>query len=101
MNIFIKATILIVFFFQVGLTQAGSQETKIPKEQRMEWWQEARFGMFIHWGIYSVPAGQYHGKEIRNSAEWIMNKAEIPLGEYEEFSDLLIQLRLMPKHLLD
>ncbi|EOR94595.1 Alpha-L-fucosidase [Arcticibacter svalbardensis MN12-7] len=60
---------------------------QIPKEQRMEWWQDARFGMFVHWGIYSVPAGQYKGKEISNSAEWIMNKGQIPLGEYEKFSD--------------
>lgn len=31
---------------------------------KMEWWLNARFGMFIHWGIYSVPAGIYNGKDI-------------------------------------
>ena len=32
-------------------------ETKAAKDARMEWWREARFGMFIHWGLYAVPAG--------------------------------------------
>jgi alpha-L-fucosidase len=31
------------------------------RDQRMRWWREARFGMFIHWGLYAVPAGEYHG----------------------------------------
>src|SRR5690242_17935810 len=31
-------------------------------DARMQWWREARFGMFIHWGVYSVPAGTYHGE---------------------------------------
>ncbi|WP_052415859.1 alpha-L-fucosidase [Algibacter lectus] len=54
----------------------------------MEWWQEARFGMFIHWGgIYTVPAGFYNGEAQTNSAEWIMNKGKIPVAEYEKFAD--------------
>ena len=31
---------------------------------RMAWWREARFGMFIHWGVYAVPAGIYKGQKI-------------------------------------
>lgn len=61
--------------------------TQITDEERMEWWQEARFGMFIHWGIYSVPAGFYKGEAQTNSAEWIMNKGKIPIAEYEKFAD--------------
>ena len=34
-------------------------ETKAQRDARMHWWRQARFGMFIHWGLYSVPAGVY------------------------------------------
>jgi alpha-L-fucosidase len=50
----------------------------------MEWWREARFGMFIHWGLYSIPAGEWKGKT--NYAEWIRHRAEIPLDTYDEFA---------------
>ncbi|GIZ08777.1 alpha-L-fucosidase [Flavobacterium sp. UMI-01] len=55
-------------------------------EERMAWWEEARFGMFIHWGIYTVPAGFYKGVAQTNSGEWIMNKGKIPVAEYEQFA---------------
>lgn len=60
---------------------------QISDEERMEWWTEARFGMFIHWGIYSVPAGFYKGEVKPNSAEWIMNRGKIPIAEYEKFAE--------------
>src|SRR5689334_10343361 len=41
-----------------------STETKEHKDARMNWWREARFGMFIHWGLYAVPAGVYQGRNI-------------------------------------
>ena len=50
----------------------------------MKWWREARFGMFIHWGVYSVPAGIYDGKPIGGIGEWIMNRGKIPVAEYAE-----------------
>ncbi len=58
---------------------------------RMQWWQEARFGMFIHWGLYSVLGGEWdgkdHGKEMGGaSAEWIMLKAPVPTEEYEKLA---------------
>jgi alpha-L-fucosidase len=52
----------------------------------MKWWREARFGMFIHWGVYSVPAGTYHGKRIGGIGEWIMNTAKIPTAEYQAYA---------------
>jgi alpha-L-fucosidase len=52
----------------------------------MAWWREARFGMFIHWGVYSVPAGTYNGKRIDGIGEWIMQHASIPIPEYEKFA---------------
>jgi alpha-L-fucosidase len=49
----------------------------------MDWWKDARFGLFIHWGIYSVPAGEWNGKT--DYAEWIRNNAQIPLKTYDQF----------------
>ena len=62
-----------------------TKESKESYEARMKWWHDARFGMFIHWGIYSVPAGKYNGEEIKGIGEWIMNTAKIPVAEYEKF----------------
>ncbi|NPV48611.1 MAG: alpha-L-fucosidase [Armatimonadetes bacterium] len=50
--------------------------------ERLAWWTEARFGMFIHWGIYSVPAGFWKGQPIPGLGEWIMHNGRIPLEEY-------------------
>ncbi len=61
------------------------EETPEAFDQRMQWWRDAGFGMFIHWGPSSVPAGIYKGEEINGAAEWIMFSAKIPVEEYEEF----------------
>ncbi len=58
-------------------------ETPAQKDARMQWWREARFGMFIHWGIYSIPAGIWDGKQIPGGGEWIMNTASIPVADYK------------------
>jgi len=42
--------------------------------------------MFIHWGLYSVPAGEWKGKPIAGLGEWIMNRAKIPVAEYEQLA---------------
>lgn len=56
-------------------------------DERMEWWRDAKFGLFIHWGPYAVPAGIYNGERITSTTgEWIMNGAQIPVEEYEEFA---------------
>jgi len=63
-----------------------SPETPAQRDQRMRWWREARFGMFIHWGLYAVPAGEYNGKRSERIGEWIMEWANIPRAEYEKFT---------------
>ena len=64
-------------------------ETKEQKDLRMKWFREARFGMFIHWGVYSQFAGSYKGKQVNESGcgslgEWIMLAAKIPIADYKE-----------------
>jgi alpha-L-fucosidase len=63
-----------------------ADEAPAQRDARMKWWREARFGMFIHWGVYSVPAGTYHGKQIGGIGEWIMHNGKIPVAEYREFA---------------
>jgi alpha-L-fucosidase len=72
-------------FLKTTLAQAPA-ETEAHRKARMQWWTEARFGMFIHWGIYSVPAGIYEGKEVPGIGEWIMNKGKIPMAVYQNYA---------------
>jgi hypothetical protein len=55
------------------------------KADRMDWWREARFGMFIHWGLYAIPAGEWGDK--KDHGEWIMNTAHIPVEDYEKYRE--------------
>jgi alpha-L-fucosidase len=61
------------------------QDTENPaqRDARMAWWRAARFGMFIHWGLYSIPAGTWDGKQVPGIGEWIMNRASIPVADYK------------------
>jgi len=61
-------------------------ETREQRDIRMAWWRNAKFGMFIHWGVYSVPAGYYHGKPVAGIGEWIMHNAKIPMAEYQQYA---------------
>jgi alpha-L-fucosidase len=61
-------------------------ETEKQRDARMAWWREAKFGMFIHWGVYSVPAGFYQDKPVRGIGEWIMNRGKIPVEEYAGYA---------------
>jgi len=54
---------------------------------KMDWWKEAKFGLFIHWGVYSVPAGVYDGKDVVGyGGEWIMNDAKISKATYQKYA---------------
>src|SRR5258708_4261329 len=58
-------------------------ETTAQRDARMGWWREARFGMFIHWGLYSIPAGTWNNEPVPSIGEWIMNNASIPVADYK------------------
>lgn len=82
---------LVAFFLVSAMPPQLSQdpyanETVAQRDQRMKWFREARFGMFIHWGVYSVPAGVYDGKEIGGIGEWIMNSGKIPVDRYRAYA---------------
>ncbi|SVA88815.1 uncharacterized protein METZ01_LOCUS141669, partial [marine metagenome] len=60
-----------------------SMARDFPDDNRMEWWREARFGMFIHWGLYSIPAGTWQDRTTHG--EWIRQTAQIPIEVYDQF----------------
>jgi alpha-L-fucosidase len=59
------------------------RETGEQRDARMAWWRDARFGMFIHWGLYALPAGEWNGQPVAGIGEWIMDRANIPVKDYE------------------
>jgi len=67
------------------------------KPDKMDWWKEAKFGLFIHWGVYSVPAGVYDGKDIDGIGEWIMNNAKIPTTKYQAYAKQFNPLKYNPE----
>jgi len=60
----------------------NANETRAHRDARMKWWREARFGMFIHWGLYAVPAGEWNGARTSGIGEWIMHDLKIPVADY-------------------
>jgi alpha-L-fucosidase len=82
------------YFFALALTAVCTlgiaqknflNEPKAARDQRMNWWRDATFGMFIHWGAYAIPAGEYKGQPVKGIGEWIMHNANIPIPEYEAY----------------
>ena len=68
----------------VSAQSSAPVETKEQRDARMKWWREARFGMFIHWGLYSGLAGTWEGKPVGNKGgmEWIQQRVKADTGTY-------------------
>lgn len=62
------------------------EESAAARDIRMKWFREAKFGMFIHWGVYSVPAGIYNGQPVAGIGEWIMLRGKIPVATYQAYA---------------
>jgi alpha-L-fucosidase len=62
---------------------ATAPEAAAP-DARLDWWREARFGLFVHWGLYAIPAGRW-GADVHHG-EWIRTTAQIPAEEYERLA---------------
>ncbi len=79
---------LLLSFAALG---AGAAQAGEPVSDRTAWFREARYGLFIHWGLYAVPAGSYQGRPIDRGignglGEWIMFNAKIPVAEYAGYA---------------
>jgi alpha-L-fucosidase len=77
---------LIAALAMTNLAHPAAAETRSERNARMKWWREARFGMFIHWGVYAVPAGEHKGQRFDHIGEWLMLDARIPVAEYRAYA---------------
>lgn len=88
--------ILPVFFAIVPVKAAEISPAIIPSETeaqrnaRMHWWREAKFGMFIHWGLYAQAAGEWNGqppaKGSDQRGEWLMEAVRMPVADYAKMA---------------
>ncbi len=84
----LQLVVLSVLILNIGCTpKQKAKETKevvkLSDDERMEWWREAGFGMFIHWGPYAIPGGERNGEICKGGAEWIMDKLDYTIEDYE------------------
>ena len=87
----VSPSLLVLPMFAACVSDAGHSSSdarsaapaSLTQDERMAWWREARFGMFIHWGLYAIPAGEWGGGT--NYGEWIRESAHIPLEQYTPF----------------
>jgi len=73
------------------------EETKEQQDKRMAWWREARFGMFIHWGLYSLAAGMWKGTPTSGISSLIQYRDKIPVKEYEQLTQKFNPVRFNAK----
>jgi alpha-L-fucosidase len=72
-----------IFLTVLLISNISCKNKELKEADRMDWWRQSRFGLFIHWGLYSLPAGEWNGST--NHAEWIRESARIALKQYDEF----------------
>ena len=75
--------------FALAPAAAAGDTPYVPAPENLEArkrFQDMKFGLFIHWGLYSVPGGEYKGQVTERIAEWIMNDLKIPIPEYEQLA---------------
>jgi len=75
--------ILLCLTMTISIASAAEPNTT---PDRTQWFRDARFGMFIHWGVYAVPAGEWQGKPVGGIGEWIMKNGSIPVADYKAFA---------------
>jgi alpha-L-fucosidase len=72
---------------------AGRGQAARVNRANLAWWREARFGMFVHWGLYALPAGRWKGEDVPGIGEWIMHRKKIPVREYEKLARRFVPSR--------
>jgi alpha-L-fucosidase len=80
-----------------GHATTPAAKLQADKDRRMAWFREAKFGMFIHWGLYAQPAGVWNGKNVPGAAEWILNTAQIKVADYEPLIKTFNPIKYDPK----
>lgn len=97
-SLMIRKTLFSLILLPILLQSLQAQTTSaLPTPSKMDWWRKARLGMFIHWGVYAVPAGTYQGKDIGGLGEWIMHDASIPRSHYEQYAKQFNPVKYNPE----
>jgi alpha-L-fucosidase len=95
-----KAMVSLVIGAAVVATGVAQTTTPRPydatREKRLEWFREAKYGMFIHWGLYAIPAGEWKGQRSLGLGEWIMNRSKVPVAEYEQLAKQFNPVKFNP-----
>ena len=85
----IKKSLVAILIFMAAINTGYSQNTaevkKLSDDERMEWWRNAKFGMFVHWGAYSIIGGERGEQIAGGGAEWAMDKLDYTIEDYEKF----------------
>ena len=81
-----KTRCLLALSCLTAMAPSAAAADALTHDQKIQWFREAKFGLFIHWGLYSIPAGEWKGQKIPGIGEWIMNRAKIPVTEYEQLA---------------
>ena len=73
-------------FEEKAIAPDRGQRKGARDDRRLDWWRDAKFGLFIHWGLYAVPAGRWKDTMVPGIGEWIMQRERIPVREYEQLA---------------
>src|SRR5574341_636519 len=84
--LFSGALVLVSCGADPGGKRAASQPDPAATAEALRQLDQKKFGMFIHWGLYAIPAGEWKGKYVRGIGEWIMFREKIPVAEYEQLA---------------
>lgn len=84
-----RVTLLAVLFCALCSAAVASEPPAKSKtnEDRLTWFREAKYGLFIHWGLYSIPGGFWKGRRYPGFGEWLMSHAQIPVSEYARLAE--------------
>ncbi|HEV8254101.1 MAG TPA: alpha-L-fucosidase [Vicinamibacteria bacterium] len=92
---FLSST-LIALALAAGAQAQPAADSADAKQARLAWFREAKYGLFIHWGLYAIPAGEWKGKRIPGIGEWIMFRTPVPVAEYEQLAQQFNPVKFDP-----
>ena len=97
-----RRVLFLAVYLLTCLALVGMAQTPTPRpydaarEKRLEWFRDVKYGMFIHWGLYAIPAGEWKGTRSLGLGEWIMNRSQVPVREYEKLAARLNPIHYKP-----
>src|SRR4051794_32577726 len=68
----LEISLTVIALGTLAALAADAPAPAVSQSERIGWWRDARFGMFIHWGLYAIPAGEWKGQQAPGIGEWIM-----------------------------